>query len=68
MMMHEADDDADRPDVVRRTCGGFLAIAPTGSRFSIAVTAPTAEEAREKFRVTFNRWAEIRALKPEASE
>ena len=47
------------PDLVRRTGGGWLAIAPNGCPFSIAVAAPTAQEAREKFRTVIRRWVEI---------
>ena len=47
------------PDLVRRTGGGWLAIAPKGARFAIAVTAPTSEEAQEKFCFEFHRWVEI---------
>jgi hypothetical protein len=47
------------PDLVRRTGGGWLAIAPKGARFAIAVTASSSEEAQEKFCFEFNRWVEI---------
>lgn len=47
------------PDLVRRTRGGWLAVAPPGARFSIAVTADTHEEAQEKFCFVYNRWIEI---------
>lgn len=47
------------PDLVRRTGGGWLAIAPSGATFSIGVTAPTEEEAREKFKSVLARWFEI---------
>lgn len=48
------------PDLVRRTGGGWLAIAPSGALFSIAVTASTESEAKEKFCSVYNRWIEIR--------
>ena len=47
------------PDLVRRTSGGWLAVAPIGSRFSIAVTAPTQEEAQERFLFTYSRWVSL---------
>lgn len=47
------------PELMRRACGGWLAVAPKGSLFSIGVTAQTAEEAREKFGLTIQRWIEI---------
>jgi hypothetical protein len=48
-----------RPDLVRRTMGGWLAIAPSGALFRIGVTALTEEEARDKFCSVYNRWIEI---------
>jgi hypothetical protein len=49
------------PDLVRRTRGGWLAIAPPGAQFAIAVTAATADEAKEKFWFAYSRWTEILA-------
>jgi hypothetical protein len=49
------------PDLMRRSCGGWLAVAPNGAKFSIGVTAATAEEAREKFCSVVRRWLEILA-------
>jgi hypothetical protein len=48
-----------RPDVVRRTCGGWLAVAPNGTSLAIAVTAATHDAAVEKFGFVFQRWVEI---------
>jgi hypothetical protein len=48
-----------RPDLVRRTCGGWLAIAPSTAKISIGVTASTEDEAIEKFRFVYSRWIEI---------
>ena len=50
------------PDLVRRTTGGWLAVSPSGSRFSLGVTAPTEREALEGFRYVFGRWVEILEL------
>jgi hypothetical protein len=47
------------PNLIRRTCGGWLAVSPGGADFSVGVTASTEEEAREKFRFTYSRWLEI---------
>jgi len=55
------DIDEIRPDLMRRTGGGWLAVAPKGGVFSIGVTAPTANEAREKFSSVIRRWVEILA-------
>jgi hypothetical protein len=59
-MQNSSDHALVTPDLVRRTGGGWLAIAPSGSLFSIAVTASTESEAREKFCSVYNRWIEIR--------
>lgn len=48
-----------RPNLIRRTGGGWLAVAPTGAVFSLGVTAATEEEARAKFRSVYSRWIEI---------
>jgi transposase-like protein len=48
------------PNLVRRTDGGWLAVAPPGSLLSIAVTAFTEVEAQEKLCSVYNRWIEIR--------
>lgn len=47
------------PDLVQRACGGWLAISPISSPIAVGVTAPTAQEAREKFGSVFRRWLEI---------
>ncbi len=49
------------PNLVRRACGGWLALAPTGAIVRIGVTASTEGEARDQFRFVFNRWVEILA-------
>lgn len=48
-----------RPDLIRRTGGGWLAVAPSEAVFSIGVTAPTQEEAAAKFCSVYRRWIEI---------
>ena len=54
-------DGRINPDLVRRTGGGWLAIAPKGCPFSIGVDAPTPEGARAKFSSVIHRWLEILA-------
>lgn len=56
-----------RPDIMRRSCGGWLAVAPNWALFAIGVTAATEELAREKFRSVFTRWVEILASRPESN-
>jgi hypothetical protein len=51
--------DQVQPNLIRRTGGGWLAVSPAGSRFSLGVTGLTEEEVREKFRFTYCRWLEI---------
>jgi hypothetical protein len=50
------------PNLMRRSCGGWLAVAPKDAIFSIGVTAPTANDAREQFCSTILRWLEILAF------
>ena len=57
--MTPVEDEEIRPDVVRRTGGGWLAVAPKGAKFVIAVTAPTQGDAQDKFGKTYSRWLEI---------
>jgi hypothetical protein len=51
------------PDLVRRACGGWLAVAPRRALVSLGVTAETQEDASEKFCFVYNRWIEILAKK-----
>jgi hypothetical protein len=51
--------DRVEPHLIRRTCGGWLAITPKGSALSVGVTAPTEREAKEKFCYVLARWLEI---------
>jgi hypothetical protein len=48
-----------RPDIIKRTCGGWLAVSPRRARFRIGVTAATEDEAKENFRFAFGRWLEL---------
>lgn len=52
-----------RPDLIRRTGGGWLAVAPKEAAVSIGVTAKTHEEANEKFCFVYKRWIEILSQK-----
>jgi hypothetical protein len=56
MELSRKSDYDIQPDLVRRTTGGWLAVAPKGAKFPIGVTAPTAEEAQERFRSSYNSW------------
>jgi hypothetical protein len=61
MDLHLVNSGEIAPDICRRACGGWLAIAPNGAKLSVGVTAATAEEARAIFRTTVERWIEILA-------
>ena len=60
VMQNSSDHDLVMPNLVRRTGGGWLAVAPSDVLFSTAVTASTESVAREKFCSVYNRWIEIR--------
>jgi hypothetical protein len=55
----EAKMEATTPSVIRRACGGWLAIAQQGAPFSIAVTGHTEAEAVEAFRRAELDWWKI---------
>ena len=42
-----------KPDLMRRTSGGWIATSPSKCGISIGVTAPTEDEAIERFRSEF---------------
>jgi hypothetical protein len=48
-----------RPNLIRRTGGGWLAGAPNDALLPIGVTASTESEAVEKFGSVYNRWISI---------
>jgi hypothetical protein len=50
---------APDPRIVRRFCGGYLAISTSSDGPKIGVTADTEEEARERLSATLKRWLEI---------
>jgi len=52
-----------RPKLIRRKCGGWLAVCPSKAGLSLGVTAITEQEARDEFRFVLARWLEILALK-----
>ena len=48
-----------QPHLMRRTCGGWLAVAPSTALFRIGVTAITENEAIERFRFEYSKWVEL---------
>jgi len=45
--------------MIKRRCGGYLAVSPRGSRFGIGVTADSEQEAHILFIKAYRRWGEI---------
>jgi hypothetical protein len=50
---------ANGPRIVRRFCGGYLAISTSSDGPRIGVAADTEGEARERLSATLKRWLEI---------
>jgi hypothetical protein len=50
------------PRLVRRNCGGWLALPPRESSLRIGVWADTEEEARLKYRTAVDEWRATLAL------
>ena len=48
-----------KPRIIKRECGGFLAVSPRRARFRVGVTADTEAEAEAKFWSAYVRWCEI---------
>lgn len=46
------------PKVIKRKCGGYLAVAPRGARFGIGVTGDTEQEAHFLFIQAYRQWTE----------
>ena len=55
-------DHVIRPDLIRRTGGGWLAVAPKGAKLPIGVTALTAEEAQHRFCSAYQQWLSLLEL------
>ena len=53
-----------KPKIVKRECGGWLAVAPPRAAFRMGVTAQSEDEAIEKFKISQARWAEILLSEP----
>lgn len=47
------------PKMIKRKCGGYLAVAPRHARFVIGVTADSEQEAHILFIQEWHRWEEI---------
>ena len=59
--MSQLDESAEsiRPDLIRRTGSGWLAVSPKEAKISIAVTAISSIDATEKFKSVYRRWQEL---------
>ncbi len=53
------EEDSATLRLIRCQWGGWLAVSPTGQSLQIGVTAPTKDEAREKFSHSLTRWMKI---------
>lgn len=51
--------DYIEPRVLRRECGGWLAVSPPGAEIRIGAIGITAESARERFRNELREWARL---------
>jgi len=51
-----------KPVLIKRRCGGWLAITPSVWPLGIGVTADTEEEVKREFEATLKRWSEIKEL------
>ena len=51
--------EAGMPKVIKRRCGGYLAISEEGCRFNIGVIAETEEAVRQRFREALQRWERL---------
>lgn len=49
------------PRLIKRDCGGWLAVSPPGAALSLGVTAATEADAVAKFRAAETRWLTILA-------
>lgn len=48
-----------QPRTIQRACGGWLAVAPRGARFSIGTTGPTEQEAIARFHLAWAEWSKL---------
>lgn len=56
------------PTLIRRRCGGWLAVSPRDESLQFGVTASTEEEARSNYAQALLRWREILAMPWEPKE
>jgi hypothetical protein len=59
MAQFDENTESIRPDLIRRTGGGWLAVSPKEAKISIAVTASSNVDAAEKFKSVYARWTEL---------
>lgn len=48
-----------KPNLIRRSCGGWLAVSPDSEPIKIGVTAPSREEVVRRFQSSLARWREL---------
>jgi hypothetical protein len=54
--------EAESPRIVRRHCGGWLALAPESASLKIGVSADSEDVARNKYRTAVEEWKATLAL------
>lgn len=47
---------ATTPRIIKRHCGGYLAVSEEGSRFTVGVEGDTEEEVRQRFQESLKMW------------
>jgi hypothetical protein len=50
------------PRLIKRHCGGWLAVSPSGCSLKIGVTGPTSEAAEANYRESYIAWARNLAM------
>jgi len=61
-MMHTST--IEKPRIVHRECGGWLALSPLGAALRIGVTAPSEGEAIEGYRAAVEKWEALLDASP----
>jgi len=51
-----------QPELRARAGGGFLAVSPAGAPLKIGVSAPTEDQARNRFEAEKAEWIKLRSL------
>lgn len=55
--------ELESPRIIRRHCGGWLALAPESASLKIGVSADSEDAARDKYRTAVGEWKATLALR-----